>query len=280
MSPIKTMVNGIPGNVSRLVAGQILQDERFELIPYALTGPEIQQTECAIEAVTLELIRPQERHHRIEAIKKSFGDFICVDYTHPSAVNSNAEFYCQHGLPFVMGTTGGDREKLAETVATSAIAAVIAPNMAKQIVGFQAMMAYAADTFPGLFGGYSLHIRESHQQAKADTSGTAKAMVGYFNKLGLSFSEDEIVKIRDPEVQKDQWGIPPPYLSGHGWHTYTLVSPDRTVRFEFTHNVNGRQVYGQGTLDALLYLFDKVTSGARGKMYTMIDVLKGIGNQN
>ena len=198
-----------------------------------------------------------------------------VDYTHPSAVNPNAEFYCRHGLPFVMGTTGGDRKKLEATVESSAIAAVIAPNMAKQIVGFQAMMEYAADNFPDLFKGYSLEIKESHQQGKADTSGTAKAMVGYFKRLGISFSADEIIRMRDPEVQKTQWGIPEEYLSGHGWHTYSLVSEDQTVRFAFTHNVNGREVYVRGTVDAILYLSKKVQAGARGQMFNMIDVLGG-----
>lgn len=37
------------------------------------------------------------------------GRIVVVDYTHPSAVNSNAEFYAKNGLNFVMGTTGGDR---------------------------------------------------------------------------------------------------------------------------------------------------------------------------
>ena len=147
--------------------------------------------------------------------------------------------------------------------------------MAKQIVGFQAMMEYAAATFPDLFKGYSLEIKESHQQGKADTSGTARAMVGYFNRLGLSYSPDDIIQIRDPQIQKSQWGIPEKYLSGHGWHTYTLVSEDQTVRFEFSHNVNGRDVYVLGTVDALLFLSDKVQAGAGGRMYTMIDVLKG-----
>lgn len=278
MTPIKVMVNGLPGNVSRIVAAQILQDKRFELVPYSLTGPEIQQPDYAFESVKVKLIQPDKRKSRIEKIIKSNLGFLSVDYTHPAAVNSNAEFYCGCGLPFVMGTTGGDRKKLEETVVSSAIAAVIAPNMAKQIVGFQAMMAYAADTFPGLFKGYSLEIRESHQEGKADTSGTAKAMVGYFNELGVSFPEDRILKMRDPEVQKTRWGIPEQHLAGHGWHTYTLVSEDQTVRFEFTHNVNGRMVYTLGTLDALLFLSAKVEAGVKGKMFTMIDVLKGVGN--
>jgi 4-hydroxy-tetrahydrodipicolinate reductase len=60
-------------------------------------------------------------------------------------------FTADRGMPFVMGTTGGDREKLIQTVRDSTICAVIAPNMAKQIVGIQAMMEYAATTFPGHF---------------------------------------------------------------------------------------------------------------------------------
>lgn len=280
MNPIKVMVNGLPGNVSQIVAAQILKDERFELIPYSLTGPEIQESVYSLESVTIKLIQPDERKAGIEEVIKSHEGFLSVDYTHPSAVNSNAGFYCDCGLPFVMGTTGGDRKLLAETVLSSPIAAVIAPNMAKQIVGFQAMMAYAADTFPDLFKGYSLEIRESHQKEKADTSGTAKAMVGYYNGLGIPFSEDKIIKVRDPEVQKTQWGIPEEHLAGHGWHTYTLVSEDQTVLFEFTHNVNGRMVYTRGTLDALLFLSAKVNAGVKGKMFNMIDVLKGVGKDD
>ena len=275
MSTIKVMVNGLPGNVARTVAEHLLKDGRFELVPYSLTGPEIQEAEYIIDNISVKLIQSDQRASQIEQIKQSRGAFLSVDYTHPSAVNSNAEFYCRFGLPFVMGTTGGDRKELEATVVSSSIAAVIAPNMAKQIVGFQAMMEYTANNFPDLFKGYTLNVKESHQQGKADTSGTAKAMVGYFNKLGVSFSTDEIVMVRDPQDQKAQWGIPPEYLSGHGWHTYTLISEDQTVRFEFTHNVNGREVYVRGTVDAILYLAEKVQAGARGKIFTMIDVLKG-----
>jgi 4-hydroxy-tetrahydrodipicolinate reductase len=276
MDKIKVMVNGLPGNVARKVVEHIQRDKRFTLIPYSLTGAEILESDYKVGTVNFELVRPDARDSQIEQIKKTRAPFLSVDFTHPSAVNSNAEFYCQNRLPFVMGTTGGDRKKLEQTVRSSSIPAVIAPNMAKQIVGFQAMMAYAANAFPDLFKGYTLEIKESHQKGKADTSGTAKAMVGYFNKMGLQFAEEDIIKIRDPETQEQQWGVPSQYLDGHGWHTYVLISNDQTVRFEFSHNVNGREVYASGTLDALSYLSDKVKAGAEGKLFTMIDVLKGI----
>ena len=50
-------------------------------------------------------------------------------------------------------------------------------------------MEMMADKFPGAFSGYSLQVQESHQRTKADTSGTAKAVVASFQKLGLEFKE-------------------------------------------------------------------------------------------
>jgi len=275
MNRIKVMVNGIPGNMAINVAEHTLRDERFELIGYSLTGPEITDTEYTSDALHIRLLHPDTRNQFMAEIKKTEGFFISVDYTHPTAVNSNAEFYCENNLPFVMGTTGGDRERLSDMVNASSIVAIIAPNMAKQIVGFQAMMEYAANTFPEIFEGYSLEIKESHQKGKADTSGTAKAMVEYFNSMGIPFSQTDIIRERNPDAQKKEWGIPEEYLEGHGWHTYTMLSDDGTVRLSFSHNVNGRDVYAKGTLDAVPYLMEKLEQGGKGKVYAMIDVLKG-----
>ena len=275
MEPIKTVVNGLPGNVACIVAEHIKQNSQLNLLPYSLTGPEITADTHAIGDQKIQLFRPDNREKFVSAANAAHPEIIMVDYTHPSAVNTNAEFYCEYGFHFVMGTTGGDRQQLLDTVQQSNVSAVIAPNMAKQIVGFQAMMEYAANNFPNLFETYTLDITESHQSGKADTSGTAKAMVGYFNRLGIPFSEADIRKERDPKVQQSQWKIPAEYLNGHGWHTYSLLSQDKTVRFEFKHNVNGRDIYARGTLDAIFYLVKKVKEDLQGKVFTMIDVLKG-----
>ncbi len=275
MNRFKLMVNGLPGNVATVIARHAISDEQIDFIPQSLTGPEIQEESVVVADVSIRLIPPQNREAAVEAIKSSEGPFISIDFTLPDAVNENAKFYCRQEIPFVMGTTGGDREALARTIAASPVSAVIAPNMAKQIVGFQAMMAYAAENFPGLFEGYRLEIQESHQSHKKDTSGTAKAMVQYFNKLGTPFKEADIIKIRDPKIQQKDWGIPPEHLDGHGWHTYSLTSPDRTVRFCFSHNVNGREIYASGTLDAARFLQAKTAAGHKGAIFSMIDVLKG-----
>lgn len=275
MKKIKVMVNGMPGNMAVGVAAHVLADARFDLIPYSLTGPDIDLSAFTVAGVEVTLIHPGGRYDAIKTVITATPPFITVDYTHPTAVTTNAELYCALGLPFVMGTTGGERSRLMETVSASGLPAVIAPNMARQIVGLQAMLSYGAENFPDLFKGYTLEVRESHQKGKADTSGTAKAIVGYFNAMGTPFSEEEIQMERNPEKQKNEWHIPETYLEGHAWHTYTLRSEDGTVLFSFTHNVNGREVYQKGTLEAVAFLAKKIADGAGPRIYSMIDVLKG-----
>ena len=51
------------------------------------------------------------------------------------------------------------------------------------------MMEMMAERFPGCFSGYKLSVVESHQRSKADTSGTAKAVVRSLNKMGLPLEE-------------------------------------------------------------------------------------------
>lgn len=274
MSPIPVMVNGLPGNVAATLIPHILKNNHFTLLPVSLTGPDTKETRVSCHGVSFDLMRPESRDSLIRPVLEAHPGLVAIDYTHPSAVNANADFYARHAIPFVMGTTGGDREALFQTVRQSSTSAVIAPNMAKQIVGFQAMMAYAAQNFPGLFEGYSLRIEESHQAGKADTSGTARAMVESFNALGIPFSVEEIEMERNPEQQQKIWGIPEAHLKGHAWHTYTLVSPDKNAMFRFVHNINGRDIYAQGTLDAVRFLVSHMKKSEKGRIFSMMDVLK------
>jgi len=272
MSRIKIMINGIPGKVAVNLFQHALNDNRFELLNYSLTGPEISIKEYTIESKVIKLIKPDEKQKKIKQIIKNNKNYISIDFTHPSAVIENAGFYCDNKLPFVMGTTGGDRDKLEKIVSSSKVSAVIAPNMAKQIVAFQAMIKYAADNFPGVFNGYSMEILESHQKSKADVSGTAKAMLVYFQKMGISVDEKNIFKERNPDIQKERLGVPEQHLDGHAWHTYAISSEDDTSFFQFTHNINGRDIYSLGTLDAVYFLSKRIKDK---KLYNMLDVLKG-----
>lgn len=354
MQKINVMVNGLPGKMaSRVIKHLVNNDNHYRLVPYSLTGQEITSSHFDDFVRAIELIKPDGRDSKIEGVIRDYFPFISVDFTHPDAVNSNGYFYCRNKLPFVMGTTGGDRKALEERVKNSEISAVIAPNMAKQIVAFQAGMEDYSKKNSGSLKDCEISIIESHQQGKKDTSGTAKAMVKYFNDLGIPFTADKIDMIREPKKQLEI-GVPGEHLAGHGWHRYIIssrkgdnnitnlafvlkdflltnnvfadyncfinesqieregrgilwhkssfgdgnkvigeeelnttcrISKDKTVSFSlgyfsnnlllFSHNVNGREIYASGTLDAIRYLDKKVKEGSKGQVYSMIDVLEG-----
>jgi 4-hydroxy-tetrahydrodipicolinate reductase len=84
----------------------------------------------------------------------------------------------------------------------------------------------------------------------------------------------QIELIRDREQQLQRMAVPEAALAGHAYHTYQLTSPDGSVAFEFQHNVQGRSIYAEGTVDAVLFLAQQAAAGAPQKVYNMVDVLK------
>ncbi len=53
-----------------------------------------------------------------------------------------------------------------------------------------------------------------------------------------------------------------------------LTSPDGDVEFVFQHNVCGRTIYAEGTVDAALFLAKKIAEESEKKIFDMIDVLR------
>ena len=62
---------------------------------------------------------------------------------------------------------------------------------------------------------------------------------------------------------------------GEGMYAvHRLTSGDGDVEFVFQHNVCGRSIYAEGTVDAALFLAKKVAEGSEQHIFDMIDVLK------
>lgn len=273
------MMNGLPGAMGREI-GQACLRRGLQLAEASLAGsgkpPTCEVTE-GDQTVSVRLVpsdNPEAQRAAVANMQAKYGkSLIIVDFTHPSAVDPNVDIYAGHKCPFVMGTTGGDREKMIKVVEANDTYAVVAANMSKQIVAFQATMERMATDFPNAFGGYKMDIVESHQSTKADTSGTAKDMVASFNQLGVQpFGVDDIQMLRKSEEQ-ERFGVPIEHRHGHAWHTYTLTSPDGSVQFQFKHNVCGRRTYAEGVVDAVQFLAEKVLSGSKKRIFSMIDVL-------
>lgn len=283
---LRVMVNGMPGPMA-VAAAQACLRRGLNLAPCAITGPDVApQTITVVDEDTghftdVKLIpstMKDEIKWSVDGLKTSLGTFnlIAIDFTHPSAVNSNGEFYVANAIPFVMGTTGGDREKLIQECNDAGNFCVIAPNMGKQIVAMQKALDDLAAQYPGSFGGYQLNVIESHQKTKADTSGTAKAVVKSLKRLSgdESFSAEMDIQMLRTDTDSLEFGVPSQHLGGHAFHTYTLTSPDKSVQFTLKHNVSGRRIYAEGTADAVLFLAKKLRTDNVGRVFTMINVLE------
>ncbi|KAG8058896.1 hypothetical protein GUJ93_ZPchr0002g23974 [Zizania palustris] len=267
------LVNSCTGKMGKAVA-EAAVSAGLQLVPVSFSAIEVPDGKVEICNKEIHIHDPSESERILLSIAKDYPDLIVVDYTVPDAVNANAEVYSKLGLPFVMGTTGGNRQLLHKTVDDANVYAVISPQMGKQVVAFLAAMEIMSKQFPGAFSGYKLEVMESHQATKLDISGTAKAVISCFQNLGVSFDLNQVKQVRDPQEQLTLVGVPEEHLSGHAFHMYHLTSPDETVSFEFQHNVCGRSIYAEGTVDAAMFLHKKIQSGADKKLYDMIDVLR------
>ena len=265
---IPVLVSGLPGRMATLVAESLGRNGSFELLPVALTSGRHSGRHIEIGDKTIFLSHdrtdnfPYWRYH----LK---GGTIAVDFTTPDSVDHNAERYVSARIPFVMGTTGGGREEIERMVRNSKISAVIAPNMAASVVEVQAELANLIETSPDHFRDWQMTIRESHQVAKRDVSGTARAFQAQLERLG-AIMEVEIESVRDPEAQR-QLGIK--NVDGHAYHWITLTSPNSNRR-EFTTQIEGRQPYVEGTLMAIRFLSGKMREGSQGEVFSMMDVVR------
>jgi 4-hydroxy-tetrahydrodipicolinate reductase len=93
-----------------------------------------------------------------------------VDFTTPDAVLANAQACFDAGVPLVVGTTGFDRERLAEAAEQAGVPCLAVPNFALGAILMMRFAEEAARVFP------AAEIVELHADTKLDApSGTAKA---------------------------------------------------------------------------------------------------------
>ena len=91
----------------------------------------------------------------------------------------------------------------------------------------------------------------------------------------MAHVQKDIRKVREPSQQRSEMKVPDSAITGgHAFHTYRLRSPDGSVGFEFQHNVCGRRIYAEGTVDAALFLAQQIKSQSRQKVFNMVDVLR------
>jgi 4-hydroxy-tetrahydrodipicolinate reductase len=165
-SELCVMVNGMPGPMAVEVAKSGI-DRGISIVPIGFTGPSTVEKDVVLmgksrsEKVTLQQGPgcSDNAISTLKALKAKYPNLVVVDYTHPSAVMSNVKAYVEADCDFVMGTTGFDMDQVLNLFSSGSNYAIIAPNMAKQIVALQSALQQTASRFPGAFEGYDLQVR-------------------------------------------------------------------------------------------------------------------------
>lgn len=266
--PIPIFMAGLPGKMATLVAEAITEREDFDLLPVAMASPRHRFTCMDIGNQRVQLVDYCPNNLRVGRI--------AVDFTTPDNVVLNTIHYTSLRIPFVMGTSGGDREEMAELIRRSRTCAVVAPNMDPQIIRRQMDVDEFAQNNPDIFRGATIEITESHQKTKRDVSGTAIAFRAQFERYG-ALPNGRITSIRDTRAQ-EALGIPNPD-DGHAYHWVEVKNPNGEVIYQFNTAVQGRTSYVEGTLLAAQFLSRQIALGTEGQVFSMRDVLKGGDNQ-
>jgi 4-hydroxy-tetrahydrodipicolinate reductase len=229
------------------------------------------------QRVEIKVVTPDEagaQQRALEEAKARYGSsLVIVDFTHGSAVNSNAELYTKVGVDFVMGTTGGDRELLQSVAEKGDVYAVIAPNLNKQILALQVALRAMSTSFPGIFEGYQLEITESHPETKTDMSAPAEDILQSFKAMGVSYDPASNLKQIRSRSDSMKIGVSEEHLKSHAFHTYTVTSQDGNAAFKFEHNISGSTPIAEGAVDAVRFLVDRKAASDKKRIFDMNDML-------
>uniref|UniRef100_A0A2P2JWT1 Uncharacterized protein MANES_05G207900 n=1 Tax=Rhizophora mucronata TaxID=61149 RepID=A0A2P2JWT1_RHIMU len=129
---IPIMVNSCNGQMGKAVI-RAADSAGLQILPVSIGPAEESGNTVQVFGKKMQMLGPKDRESVLASLFNEHPNLIVVDFTVPAAVNDNADLYCKIGVPFVMGTTGGDRNQLYKTVEDSQVYAVISPQMGKPV---------------------------------------------------------------------------------------------------------------------------------------------------
>ncbi|HEF5872701.1 TPA: dihydrodipicolinate reductase [Burkholderia cenocepacia] len=132
--------------------------------------------------------------------------------------------------PLVELSTGSELE-----TGTYGFPVVLCPNTNILMLKFMSML----DTNGHLFRDCEISVTESHQAGKTSVPGTA---VGIARSLGAR--PEDIRSVRDPAVQRSEFGIPDDQLGRHAIHRIRI--DDGACSLQFESRVAGDTPYADG----------------------------------
>ncbi|QJB57873.1 4-hydroxy-tetrahydrodipicolinate reductase [Pseudodesulfovibrio sp. zrk46] len=194
---------------------------------------------------------------------------VIIDFTAPEASVENARVAAKHGNPVVIGTTGLNKEQVAELEKSAKETPIFfAPNMS---VGVNVLLKVLPQLVQYLGEAYDMEMVETHHKMKKDSpSGTALKLAQCLAEA-RGWEYDDVKKhCRDGIIgERPQKEIGVQTLRGGdvvGDHTMYFFGPGE--RIEVTHRAHSRETFASGALRAAKW----VALQKPGKLYAMADI--------
>ncbi|HVY64486.1 MAG TPA: 4-hydroxy-tetrahydrodipicolinate reductase [Gammaproteobacteria bacterium] len=263
---LKVAVLGAAGRMGRAVMSCVFETTDLKLVGAVTESGDRMLGRDAAELVGVDPVGVPLTDERAQGLHSAQ---VAVDFTLPSATESNLRACIESGTALVIGTTGlEDRQQKAMEKAAHEIPIVYARNMS---VGVNVFMDLVGRAAKALGEGYDVEIIEAHHRHKVDApSGTALA-------LGECVAAARGRKLADLAVYA-RHGRTGPRVPGTigfavvrggnvvGEHTVRFIGAEEQV--EFTHEAADRKMFARGALRAARW-----AAGRAPGLYSMADVL-------
>jgi 4-hydroxy-tetrahydrodipicolinate reductase len=165
------------------------------------------------------------------------------------------EFCSKTGSVFIELSTGSETESI-----TRDFPLIICPNTSILLLKTLRMIKLSG----GNFEKYDISITESHQSTKNTPPGTA-----FHFADALKVTHEKIISVRDPQIQKNEIGIPKDFLEGHAYHKIVIKDINDEVTIET--KVLGHDSYANGVRAIIAAC---LSHRLENKRYTVFDLIE------
>jgi 4-hydroxy-tetrahydrodipicolinate reductase len=172
------------------------------------------------------------------------NEYIAVDFSHPNAIMENIEWYADNKVDAVIGTTnwGNELPMVEKLVANAGTKLIYSANFSETVQMFFFINKLTAK-LANARGGFDASINEIHHNAKADVSGTAKALA-----KDIEGKSEILYGVTGPKGD-NAVTIASERLAGvFGEHTVRYAK--QGDRIELFHHADGRTGFAAGAIDA------------------------------
>ncbi|GFR50212.1 hypothetical protein Agub_g12389 [Astrephomene gubernaculifera] len=300
------MVNSCTGKMGHSAAESLVM-HGFPLIPHTFSGLSVGVAvkNIGVRGVPVQLVGKAKRQAALDSLKSQYPRMMVVDFTLAHCVEDHAQFYADNGLPFIMGTTGGDRQRMREAVEAAGVYAVLPSLAGEQAAAFHALLTSLAAPLPPNFEQYAYEATGRAADAGAldllDPS-AAPEIAWTLQRMGIQCDEAQVHHMRAARQHRMEGLLhlerEPPAASK--LHVLQGRGAARTCRLTAPHHgdssISGRGAAGgagadqpslllrhygldraafaAGVVLAARFLAARVAEGAAQRVYDMVDVLR------